>query len=144
MPPELNGLGEKVALDNLRSLGGDGVADYWVSVSSDSKVCLVGYIPGEYWVAGSSCASVVEFYQRGVGLGLGQNTENANEAYLLPADVDVAQLALPVGVSMISTVEESGAVVFSRRASGPRIEPALIQRENGVVFRFSQFVGPAR
>lgn len=133
-----------IVVDNLRSVGSDGIADYWVSVVDDSQVCLVGYISGDNWVVASTCSTVSEFYRQGVGLELGQGENSGTEAYLLPADIDAEQLGLPAEASTFGTVKTEGAVLISVDPEGPRPAPTEVERENGIVFQFLPLMHPER
>lgn len=132
-----------LAVDDLRSVGSDGTADYWIT-GKDSQVCLAGYIPGEDWVFASTCSTVSEFYRQGIGLELGKGEGSATEAYLLPADIDEGQIVLPRGASIFSTVESEGAVLFSVDPSGQRPEKTRVERENGIDFQLLPLTHPEK
>ncbi len=131
-----------LSVDALRSVGSDGIADYWVGVVDDTQVCIVGYIPGNDWVAASTCSTVSEFYRQGLGLGLGKGGDDGTEAYLLPADIDPSQLRLPSAASPFGTAQAQGAVLFALDPTGPKPAPTEVKRENGVSFHFAPLANP--
>lgn len=126
-----------ISVDALRSVGSDGVADYWIALEGTSKVCLLGYIPGDKWVAASTCSTVADFYRVGIGLGIGNSESRDVQAYLLPGDILPEQLNLPAGVSLVNTVETGGATLVSFDPTATAPSEYQVQRKNGVTFQFT-------
>src|SRR5690606_27488317 len=79
-----------IASDSTRFLGSDGYAEYWVGRGNAGNVCLIMAVKGEAQVVAPSCATITNFYRRGIGVVAGAGpTEppTSAEAYLLPADI---------------------------------------------------------
>lgn len=86
---DLSALGA-IDFDSIRSLGTDGVANYWVGRVGTSQLCLIMHIPNGYEVSAAACGEISDFHQQGIGLRAGESvneSERSAEAYLLPSDV---------------------------------------------------------
>lgn len=132
---DLDALG--VDASELRSLGSDDVADYWVARSGNEDVCLVAHVRGGNEVASSACVSIADFYQHGLGIITGESQDTpdrATEAYLIPSDVNVdlvpngeeARLAEATSTQFVAA--RPGSVDFTRTE---------IERTDGSTFVFS-------
>jgi hypothetical protein len=126
-----------VEASELRSLGSDEVADYWVARSGTEDVCLVAHIRGGNDVASSACVSIGDFYQSGIGLVTGESQDapdRSTEAYLIPADVDAtldphldeALQAMTAEAQFVAV--RPGSIDFTR---------AEIERADGSTFVFT-------
>lgn len=127
--------------ESLRWLGTDGLAEYWVAVENKRDVCLLAYIPGDDWVAASTCTSLADFYRSGLGLGLRQDQNDpaqALEAYLLPRDIDPEQLGLSQRADLgAGSLGEFRASLVSVSPLDSELTTAEVTRDNGVVFQFT-------
>lgn len=132
--------GDPLPVDELRWIGNDQVADYWVSVEDDWNVCLYAYIPGDHWVAGASCATISEFYRSGVAVGVRHGVDDpatAVEAYLLPDDVDPSTLAVRARDEAAHSTNEFRAGLLSVPPFGASFAEVEVARDNGVPFHLA-------
>lgn len=126
---------------DLRSLGSDDVADYWVARSGNEDVCLIAYIRGGNEVASSACVSIADFYRTGVGILTGESRDDpsrATEAYLFPADVDAGAVTQSGDARRSAT---TGSQFIASRPGDIDFAPTTLTRADGSAFAFSPIRG---
>lgn len=122
----------------LRSLGSDDVADYWVARSGNEDVCLIAYVRGGNEVSSSACTSIADFYQTGLGIVTGEsrsNPDRSTEAYLIPSDVD-ANLVPQVAEARQGAALAGTQFVAARPGSVDFVR-AEVERSDGTTFVFT-------
>lgn len=127
-----------VEASELRSLGSDDVADYWVARSGNEDVCLIAYVRGGNEVSSSACVSIADFYQTGLGIVTGEsrdNPERATEAYLIPSDVDAA--LVPNSAQARQVTASTGTQFVAARPGSVDFTRSEIAREDGTTFVFT-------
>ncbi|MFT0846582.1 hypothetical protein VR010_02370 [Actinomycetaceae bacterium L2_0104] len=129
---------------SLRSLGSDGIADYWVARAGTSEVCLILSIPGEDAMSASTCTPLTSFYERGLSLSAGASVDDpstAVEAYLLPADIQQEDLDISGTQSDLQRNEAALEISLLSVVPGQSgLTPTVIERENGPDFSFDPLV----
>lgn len=123
---------------DTRHLGSDSVAEYWVTLSDASEVCLVMHIPGGYEVAGSTCGTLSEFNQRGLKLKTATTIDGdsvSRVAYLFPSDVELTTLE-PVASKHSSLNSNSDSFVAMTPEQNAELEPHDMTRTDGANFTF--------
>jgi hypothetical protein len=133
----ISALGD-ISEESVRSLGGDGVANYWVARAGTSEVCLILEIPEEK-ISASSCGSIADFYHHGISLAAGPSVDDpssSTEAYLLPADIESSD----IGVSKLHTEKQAmglGAGLVTSRPQESPVRLSEVIRDDGSVFEFA-------
>lgn len=145
VPPSnvnLEALGD-IDPESVRAVGSDDVASYWVGQSADEDICLITYIPGGNEVAGSSCRSIPEFNQWGLGMIMGEDTADPSrsaEAYYLPSDISVAA----IGASDQSGARVAASNFTSGRPGALNLSPEDVTRSDGSTFHFQPLSLPVK
>ena len=122
-------------------VGTDGIAEYWVGIQPDANVCLFGFIPGEHWVAASTCATPVDFYRTGLALRLGNTVATApveSEAYLVPDEVAFEELPGVTSLTPQATAADLQVRLITVSDSSAITGRFEIERDTGIDFVFSQ------
>lgn len=86
LDPAILGSVDGIDTDTVQYLGASDDNQYWAAIDTTGRLCLIGFIPGKEWLAGSACSDPKTFKQWGAGLRL-VGPEGDLEAYLVP-DVD--------------------------------------------------------
>lgn len=95
--------------DTVRLVSKSTTAQYYVALDAANQLCLIAYVPGVDWTAGSSCTDPDSFEEDGLGIRVYAHGTGAAEAYLLP---DAAS-ARGVGKAMASSLYRAVAPVSS-------------------------------
>jgi len=134
---------DSVELDELggvdpgstRLLGHDEAASYWVGLADASTLCLIVELPDE-GVAGASCGSILDFYDRGAALRVeGREGGPKTEAYLVPAGIDLPSALKMPNLRSDASSAGSSFVAFPNDLSRS-LEPTTIVRDSGESFEF--------
>jgi hypothetical protein len=94
--------------ESVRSLGSTQDGEFFIGVGNDGLICLISFIPGPDWTAGSSCSTSQAFATNGLGL----------QTFASGAERGVADLALEAYVLPDSAAEEGRA----RSAAEPNVD----------------------
>jgi len=129
-----------VSKDSVRAIGSDEAARYWVGRSGTSEVCLILQVAADSEMAASTCAPITEFYRNGLRLVAGKSADDPSssaEAYLLPADIDLAAIGAPEARATARSVASSPNLVSGRPDQLEDLERVEVRREDGSTFYFN-------
>lgn len=123
--------------EDVRAVGSDDVADYWVASQGNDSVCLIVHIRGGNEVSSASCTTVADFNISGLSLVIGENRANperSSEAYYLPADVESSEV---VGVEALGRNAAKTSQLIAGRPGALGLEPSTVSRSDGTEFTFN-------
>lgn len=80
---EQGDLGEQLRPESVRHAGDHDGVSYWIALDERDEICVVGYVPGTYWFAASTCVHGAQFSMQGAGIR-GEGSGVLFEAYLVP------------------------------------------------------------
>ncbi|MGN8554189.1 UNVERIFIED_CONTAM: hypothetical protein OHV15_16535 [Microbacterium sp. SLM126] len=70
--------------ESIRLISSSSKVQFFAALDTMGQLCLVAYIPGRNWTAGTTCAKPEEFAQAGMGIRVYAQGAGAIEGYLLP------------------------------------------------------------
>lgn len=83
-PIEPSDLGvEGLISERSRLIRDDATATYWAAIDRNGYLCILVYLKGEDWVAGTGCSKPSDFNSNGVNIRIA-NPSLVIEAYLIP------------------------------------------------------------
>lgn len=75
--------GDGIRPDTVRLIATDENSETYVGLNQSNLLCMIVYIPGNDWTAGSTCTTSDLFDEGGIGLRV-DNPEVSHETYLVP------------------------------------------------------------
>ena len=75
--------GDGIRPDTVRLISTDEKSETYVGLNQSNLLCMIVYIPGKNWTAGSTCTTPDLFDEGGIGLRV-DNPEVSHETYLVP------------------------------------------------------------
>lgn len=75
--------GDGIRPDTVRLIATDENSETYVGLNQSNLLCVIVYVPGNNWTAGSTCTTPDQFDEGGIGLRV-DNPEVSHETYLVP------------------------------------------------------------
>lgn len=122
--------------EDVRAVGSDEVADYWIARQGSENVCLIIYIRGGNEVSSASCTTIADFNLSGLSLVTGEDRsapDRSSEAYYLPADVATSEIP---GETNMRRSAGSDTQLIAGRPGELGLNSSIVSRDDGSEFKF--------